>query len=148
MVWIANGTQGPNWKHGRASVDLLPPASMIYFETLFVGYSYGDIALDDIKFTEEDCDALIAEFDGNGNNQGSSSSKTQVPGEWSEWTACSVTCGSGTQTRSRNCNNANGCTPSESRSCQAADCPGERLYLTKNKNSEITKKFNCRKWMV
>ena len=102
-------------------MDLLPPASMIYFETLFVGYSYGDIALDDIKFTEEDCGALMPEFNGNGNN------KIQVAGEWSAWSACSVPCGSGSQTRSRNCNNADGCTPSESRSCKVADCPGKRL---------------------
>ena len=54
-------------------------------------------------------------------------------GSWNEWSVCSKTCGSGTQTRTRECNNAapqfegNNCIGefSESRYyCNAFNCPG------------------------
>uniref|UniRef100_A0A4W4H5M4 Uncharacterized protein n=1 Tax=Electrophorus electricus TaxID=8005 RepID=A0A4W4H5M4_ELEEL len=52
--------------------------------------------------------------------------------EWTEWGACSVSCGTGVQKRLRQCNNplpANGgrhCvgSSSETRSCQGKPCPG------------------------
>ena len=57
-----------------------------------------------------------------------------VDGQWGSWEAwqCSVTCGTGTDTRTRNCDNpapsngGNNCVGSstESTSCTEPDCPG------------------------
>lgn len=43
-------------------------------------------------------------------------------GDWSGWSACSVTCGNGNQKRTRSCGYA--CTATESRTCDMPNCPG------------------------
>lgn len=43
-------------------------------------------------------------------------------GDWSHWSACSVTCGNGNQKRTRSCGYA--CTATESRTCDMPNCPG------------------------
>jgi len=62
--------------------------------------------------------------------QGSSLSACPMPcadyedeEEWSPWSPCSVTCGSGNQKRTRSCGYA--CTATESRTCDLLRCPGE-----------------------
>ncbi|XP_039598010.1 isthmin-2 [Polypterus senegalus] len=42
--------------------------------------------------------------------------------EWSSWSPCSATCGSGNQKRTRSCGYA--CTATESRTCDLTHCPG------------------------
>uniref|UniRef100_A0A8D0GXI9 AMOP domain-containing protein n=1 Tax=Sphenodon punctatus TaxID=8508 RepID=A0A8D0GXI9_SPHPU len=42
--------------------------------------------------------------------------------EWSPWSPCSITCGSGNQKRTRSCGYA--CTATESRTCDLLHCPG------------------------
>ncbi|KFR00496.1 Isthmin-2, partial [Opisthocomus hoazin] len=42
--------------------------------------------------------------------------------EWSPWSPCSITCGSGNQKRTRSCGYA--CTATESRTCDLSRCPG------------------------
>uniref|UniRef100_A0A8C0V8F8 AMOP domain-containing protein n=1 Tax=Cyanistes caeruleus TaxID=156563 RepID=A0A8C0V8F8_CYACU len=48
--------------------------------------------------------------------------------EWSPWSPCSITCGSGNQKRTRSCGYA--CTATESRTCDLTHCPGEPLVLS------------------
>ncbi|CAL8300107.1 unnamed protein product [Merluccius merluccius] len=43
-------------------------------------------------------------------------------GDWSSWSACSVSCGHGNQKRTRSCGYA--CTATESRTCDMPNCPG------------------------
>ncbi|KAG7271318.1 hypothetical protein CRUP_014715 [Coryphaenoides rupestris] len=43
-------------------------------------------------------------------------------GDWSSWSACSVSCGHGNQKRTRSCGYA--CTATESRTCDLPNCPG------------------------
>lgn len=58
-------------------------------------------------------------------------------GLWSSWTACSKTCGTGSQSRSRPCNNptptggGQNCTgdSSQAKSCKIKSCPGEEFLL-------------------
>ena len=64
-------------------------------------------------------------------------------GEWSDWSDCSATCGDGTQSRGRSCDNptpdnggddctADGSTASETQLCNEIaieDCPGKFLEL-------------------
>ena len=68
---------------------------------------------------------------------------TIVDGKWSDWSGyagCTVTCGKGTQTRSRECNNpppsGEGSTcPGKSeanRNCEAPSCPSKCNYITFN----------------
>lgn len=47
--------------------------------------------------------------------------------EWSPWSPCSITCGSGNQKRTRSCGYA--CTATESRTCDLPRCPGEFLAI-------------------
>lgn len=47
--------------------------------------------------------------------------------EWSPWSPCSITCGSGNQKRTRSCGYA--CTATESRTCDLPRCPGEPLAI-------------------
>ena len=48
---------------------------------------------------------------------------------WSEWSSCSLTCGSGEQTRTRtcdqNCDDVQNDDLSETQSCNNGDCPGK-----------------------
>lgn len=47
---------------------------------------------------------------------------TDGEGGWSAWAACSVSCGNGSQKRTRSC--GYGCTATESRACDMRRCPG------------------------
>ncbi|XP_049895966.1 isthmin-1, partial [Epinephelus moara] len=68
-----------------------------------------------------------ADWDRRGGTGGGSKAQTEYDymdgeGDWSNWTACSVTCGNGNQKRTRSCGYA--CTATESRTCDMPNCPG------------------------
>ncbi|XP_006116051.2 isthmin-2 isoform X1 [Pelodiscus sinensis] len=76
--------------------------------------------------------------------------------EWSSWSPCSVTCGSGNQKRTRSCGYA--CTATESRTCDLHHCPGtdgEMVFTTDEtpfEGENNTEMFNsdvdsCEKWL-
>ncbi|NWS42982.1 ISM2 protein, partial [Probosciger aterrimus] len=76
--------------------------------------------------------------------------------EWSPWSPCSITCGSGNQKRTRSCGYA--CTATESRTCDLPHCPGadgEMVFPTKETlffSDNTTELFNsevdsCEKWL-
>ena len=57
-------------------------------------------------------------------------------GSWTDWNACTVSCGGGEQTRTRDCNNpqtqcngaectVDGSTSTDTQKCNDNDCPGE-----------------------
>lgn len=60
-------------------------------------------------------------------------------GDWSNWSACTVTCGNGNQKRTRSCGYA--CTATESRTCDMPNCPGKVLILYASKTIP-TKRFH------
>ncbi|XP_067901824.1 isthmin-1 isoform X1 [Heterodontus francisci] len=81
-------------------------------------------------------------------------------GDWSPWSLCSVTCGSGNQKRTRSCGYA--CTATESRSCDMANCPGiedtfktaatEMSLMAGGEDINATELFgvdtdSCERWM-
>lgn len=55
-------------------------------------------------------------------------------GDWSNWSACSVTCGNGNQKRTRSCGYA--CTATESRTCDMPNCPGNFLCSLAQKGTQ------------
>lgn len=68
-----------------------------------------------------------AEWDRRGGTGGGSKAQAEYDymdgeGDWSHWSACSVTCGNGNQKRTRSCGYA--CTATESRTCDMPNCPG------------------------
>ncbi|NXN96606.1 ISM2 protein, partial [Rhinopomastus cyanomelas] len=76
--------------------------------------------------------------------------------EWSAWSPCGVTCGTGNQKRTRSCGYA--CTATESRICSLPRCPGaegEMVFPTEEmpfKSDNTTELFNpevdsCEKWL-
>ncbi|XP_014343324.1 isthmin-1 isoform X2 [Latimeria chalumnae] len=81
-------------------------------------------------------------------------------GDWSPWSICSVTCGSGNQKRTRTCGYA--CTATESRTCDMPHCPGiedtfrtaatEVSLLVGSEDFNATELFgvdtdSCERWM-
>ncbi|EHA98016.1 Isthmin-1 [Heterocephalus glaber] len=85
---------------------------------------------------------------------------TDGEGDWSLWSACSITCGNGNQKRTRSCGYA--CTATESRTCDRPNCPGiedtfrtaatEVSLLAGSEEFNATKLFevdtdSCERWM-
>ncbi|XP_078090505.1 isthmin-2 isoform X2 [Mustelus asterias] len=76
--------------------------------------------------------------------------------DWSAWSPCTVTCGSGNQKRTRSCGYA--CTATESRTCDLKRCPGmeddlnaatEKTLAEKGNGTELfdSEVDSCDKWL-
>ncbi|XP_010769917.1 isthmin-2-like [Notothenia coriiceps] len=73
--------------------------------------------------------------------------------EWSDWAPCSVTCGNGTQKRTRSCGYA--CTATESRTCDLEDCANTAISVSdptpiqKDNSTDYldTNVDSCEKWL-
>ncbi|KAM4541788.1 isthmin-2-like [Odontesthes bonariensis] len=70
--------------------------------------------------------------------------------EWSDWAPCSVTCGFGTQKRTRSCGYA--CTATESRTCDLESCPNAVAAVTELTPPQTTRSTDsnvdsCEKWL-
>ncbi|XP_047202107.1 isthmin-2 isoform X4 [Girardinichthys multiradiatus] len=74
--------------------------------------------------------------------------------EWGDWAPCSVTCGSGSQKRTRSCGHA--CTATESRTCDLESCPNAVISATEatSVHTSITDSSltspgvdSCEKWL-
>uniref|UniRef100_A0A3B4AET8 AMOP domain-containing protein n=1 Tax=Periophthalmus magnuspinnatus TaxID=409849 RepID=A0A3B4AET8_9GOBI len=68
--------------------------------------------------------------------------------EWSEWAPCSVSCGQGSQKRTRSCGYA--CVATESRTCELRSCAATEttpLQPTNSSESLDTNVDSCEKWL-
>jgi hypothetical protein len=55
VVWTVNGTQGMDWKVVSINVPLKAPTSILSIEAQLIGWSYGDIAIDNIRLRKQPC---------------------------------------------------------------------------------------------
>uniref|UniRef100_A0A672TSN8 AMOP domain-containing protein n=1 Tax=Strigops habroptila TaxID=2489341 RepID=A0A672TSN8_STRHB len=68
--------------------------------------------------------------------------------EWSPWSPCSITCGSGNQKRTRSCGYA--CTATESRTCDLPHCPGDGVRAARALTLSVPfppEVDSCEKWL-
>uniref|UniRef100_A0A8C6UUC5 Isthmin 2a n=1 Tax=Neogobius melanostomus TaxID=47308 RepID=A0A8C6UUC5_9GOBI len=70
---------------------------------------------------------------------GGTGAATGYEEEWSGWAPCSVSCGHGTQKRTRSCGYA--CVATESRTCELQSCAGE------SGDTDNTYVDSCEKWL-
>ena len=54
-VWTLRGNQGQNWQNGQAPIPRVSQDYSIVFEGVRGSFATGDIAIDDISFTESSC---------------------------------------------------------------------------------------------
>ncbi|XP_053189110.1 isthmin-1 [Scomber japonicus] len=113
----------PNWRNWwpHTSSSSSTSSSSTTHQTEDHDRSYGS-KTEDSNFLRPPVD-----WDRRGGTGGGSKAQTEYDymdgeGDWSNWSACSITCGNGNQKRTRSCGYA--CTATESRTCDMPNCPG------------------------
>ncbi|KAH3791606.1 netrin receptor UNC5B-a-like [Dreissena polymorpha] len=129
LMWSLKGDQGNSWFQAQIALESVQNYSIIIVG--FVGNGYlGDIAVDDVSLSDGYCDVIPPSAS---RSEVSNSTLARVDGEWHawlHWATCDVTCGAGTQLRTRECyfppraTKGNACQgiASESRTCHNEIC--------------------------
>jgi len=99
--------------------------------------TYGDQPCD--CYTAEECGSDSTEGDSTEGDSTETDSAEAVLSLWTDWSSCSLTCGSGEQTRTRTCDqNCDGVSSddlSETQDCNESDCPVSAVLMLNTRSS-------------
>ena len=60
-IWQKKGNQGDEWLNGEVEFFIEPPHTTIFFEAEVIDWKYGDIAIDDIVYSNQPCQSRLKE---------------------------------------------------------------------------------------
>ncbi|XP_052778494.1 uncharacterized protein LOC128215934 [Mya arenaria] len=148
IAWSLDGNQGNKWQQANVPLTSNVIFSVIIEATVGNGY-LGDVAIDDISLDDRHCimlpesanpsvyTTMVHTTVSHTSQQQAFTSTTPVThiSGWSAWFhgPCSVTCGTGSQTRLRHCNTGHvvDCpgNKTETIACQMKSCPVDGVWI-------------------